>query len=838
MSESAFAVMSLRVEPKDHETTVASRATPSEPPDIWRDKAMADLGWSTVLEHIAEHAVNEASVARLLRTVPYANRADAERVHEWVAEAIELSTRDARLPVRSTNPIEQTLATLQRGATASGPELRDVARATEQALALRSHALTHHDYCPALAATFDVAPSLRELTATLGAALDENGQLHDSASEALRVARRDLGKAREALRQTQSELLRKHKDQLAGAYFAERDGRFVLPVRTDAPRVEGTVLGSSGTGSTLYVEPTELLQANNRARIALAHVTREETKLLAELSALVAARLSEVGRAYEVCLLADEIAARAAWAVRHHAITVRFASEPELHLLQMRHPLLLPRLRQDQTAQIVANDLELVPGQALILSGPNAGGKTIALGCLGLAVMMARSGLPVPCDPGSRIGWFSDVLSDIGDDQSIARSLSTFSAHVTNLAHCLTVAAPGVLLLLDEIAGGTDPDEGAALAVALLDALTRKGASVATTTHYDRLKQLGARADGRYRNASVGFDMENMRPTFRITLGIPGASSALVVAERYGIPHSVLEAARAAIPQENLAQQRLLDQLEQELARAVAARETSQATLSELERRREAFEREREHVLRSDRQALEKLSAELTKEVQTARADLRRAKALLGTGTKEDFRQAELLVSTAARPITLDGALTRALQAAPTPTLEPAPKRQLAIGTTVKLLHLDTEGVVVEPPSKGQVRVSVGGLKMTVPLEQVHIPPHKKASPARNTGSRSAKKTRTRDHEAPPSAPDAVRSSHNTCDLRGQRVDDGLTLVDQFLDEMLRMREPAAFFLHGHGTGAMRSAVREHLASSRVVRHFEPAAPDNGGDAFTIAWLQ
>lgn len=803
--------------------------------NAWRDKACADLGWDEVLARIAEHALSEPTVARLLATLPYLEQPAAERHHAWVAEAMQLRELDARLPVRRTDPLADVLPTLRRGSTASGTELRDIARCLEQALNLRHHAFTHSDYCPQLTRRLDVDPTLKDLTRALQAAVDEQGLLYDGASEGLRAARRDLGRARDALRNVQTELLRKYKDQLAGAYFAEREGRFVLPVRTDAERVDGAVLGSSGSGNTLYVEPAELLACNNRARIAEARVSQEEAKLLAELSSLAAGRLTDIEAAYEACLLADRVAACAAWAVRHDARAIRFAEQPLLSLVAMRHPLLLPKSNGSGSATVVPSDLELGSGQALILSGPNAGGKTVALQCLGLAAQLARCGLPVPCAAESRIGWFEEVLTDIGDDQSISRSLSTFSAHVTNLAHCLTEARRGVLLLLDEIAGGTDPDEGAALAVSMLHALTEAGACVATTTHYDRLKQLGASEGSRFQNASVGFDLDRMCPTFRVTMGVPGVSSALAVAQRFGIPAAVVRAATAAIPEESREQQRLLAKLEQELNRTEAARQAQEALLAEVERRKEAFEREREHVLRSDRQALEKLAAELTKEVQSARADLRRAKALLEPGARDVYRDAELLVSSAALPITVDGALTRAI-ATPTPSSKPVMADALTAGTQVRLLHLNADAVVVEPPAKGQVRVSVGGLKMSVPLEQVQVP---KKPPVKALASKVGHSSKTK-RQAEPAAPapaEAYRTAHNTCDLRGQRVDDGLILVDQFLDEMLRMREPAVFILHGHGTGAMKSAVREHLAGSRVVRHFEAASQENGGDAFTVAWL-
>lgn len=817
-----------------------SEHSPTPPSSLdQREKSKRDLNWQAVLARIAEHAINEPTVQGLITTEPFESRKDAERMHAWVREAMTLHDLDARLPIRRINPLDSVLPTLQRGAVASGAELRDVALCLEQALMLRTHAVNHEAHAPNLRRELDVAPSLTELVQRLRTALNEHGELYDGASEGLSAARRELGNSREALRAAQAQLLRKYKDHLAGAFFAEREGRLVLPFRTDSGPFEGTVLGSSGSGNTLYVEPDELTAPNNRARIAEARVHQEETKLLTELSTLLAPRVEEIRNAYEVTLLADRVAACAIWAVLHDAHPVQLAEQPVLNLVQMRHPLLVSRndgRSADQENQVVASDLVLLSGQALILSGPNAGGKTVALKCLGLAALLARSGLPVPCAPESEIGWFSDVVTDVGDDQSISRSLSTFSAHITNLANCLTVSGAGTLLLLDEIAGGTDPEEGAALAVALLQAFTKSGASVATTTHYERLKQLGAAGDGTFRNASVGFDLQQMRPTFRVTLGVPGASSALAVAERYGIPPDIVAAARAALPSSSHDQQRLIQQLESELARTTAARESAEALLAETERRKEVLEREREHALRSDRQALERLAVELTQEVQAARADLRRAKALLGTGTKDAYREAEALVSSAAKPITVDGSLTRATAASASRNDRAPDAQLLAPGTAVRLLNLNTDAVIAEVPSKGQVRVSVGGLKMSVPLEQIQLAKGGAKSPqrSRNTSARN----QTQYHDSSSSPGEAVRTQHNTCDLRGVRVDDGLVLVDQFLDEMLRMRESAVFILHGHGTGAMKSAVRSHLATSRVVRHFEPAPQDNGGDAFTIAWLR
>ncbi len=807
--------------------------TPFQTDTTWLHSAARDLNWQEVLVNISAFAVNEQTVAALLERMPLAAREEAACEHAWVAEALALERAQCRLPIRRTGDLKDPLGALKRGADVSGSGLRQCVDCIEQSTLLFKHVSAQRELCPSLHQALVVDPELAPLARTLRAAIDDSGQLYDGASDGLRSARQQLAHSRDALRSEQTQLLRIYRDKLAGAYFAEREGRYVLPVRADAGRIEGTVLGSSATGNTLYVEPQSLIEKNNRVRIAEALVHQEETKILHELSMLAATHLGALERTAQQCLLADRIAAVATWAHRHQALPVTFAAEPVLELRQMRHPLLLS---DDADSSPVANDLELNPAQALIISGPNAGGKTVALKCLGLAAWLARSGLPVPCAPQSKIGWFENVITDIGDDQSISRSLSTFSAHVQKLAHCVRRARRGTLLLLDEVAGGTDPEEGAALAVATLEALVAAGASVAVTTHYERLKQLGASGKESFRNASVGFDLERMSPTFRIHLGTPGASSALAVAQRFGLPEAVVTRARACLPKEQRDQQRLIEQLEQEREQVAQLLRDQQELLDEATRQRDASEREREHLLRQSRSELERLSAELTREVQQARTELRQAKALLRSPSREAWREAEQLVNAAAAPITLHGSLTRVLRQAPSQPAAPT-SQELTVGTVVRLLHLNTEASVVEAPNKGQVRVAVGGLKMSVPLDQVRAQPMRQSVKKNPSLRRNSPGLATREAAAPRDA-EPIRSSLNTCDLRGLRVDEGLARVDAFLDRMLQLRETAAFVLHGHGTGAMKSAVREHLAASPVVRQFEAATREDGGDAVTVVHLR
>jgi DNA mismatch repair protein MutS2 len=793
-------------------------------------KTARDLGFDEVLERIAHFAYTTETHARLLQTRPFEHQADAEREHTWVREALALTDLGESLPIRQTQTLGSIIEGLQGGTIASGLDLHHCRVCLEQALLLNQHTTRQMSTCPTLAQAFVLHGNLDDLVASLQTAIDEGGQILDRASNALRAARRELGSARELLRQEQNALVQRYKAQLSGTYFAEREGRFVLPLRIDAERIDGTILGSSASGNTLYVEPRELTKHNNRLRLAEARVHQEELAVLQELSNGLRLQLDAVRQAAENCVLGDRIAAIATWAKRVAACPTTFASEPVLRVQAMRHPLLVGTNDSQSTA--VANDLELYPGRALILSGPNAGGKTVALKCLGLAVWLSKSGLPVPCGEESEIGWFSEVLTDIGDDQSIARSLSTFSSHIVHLSHCIDTARHGVLILLDEVAGGTDPDEGAALAEAVLRALVEAGASIAVTTHYPRLKQLAALDESQFCNGSVGFDLDTMQPTFRVTLGIPGVSSALAVASRFGIPAKLVAVAQGLLPKEHHAQQRLLQRISVELDKTTANRNESDAVLQEAQRKAVALGAEHQRTLQTDRMALEKLRDQLIQEVKQARSDLLRAKNLLAFPSKENYRDAELLVNQAALPITVDGSLTRALRA--TTHAPPTSVEAFTPGMSVHITHLGTDAQVLEAPHKGQLRVSIGGLKLSVALTQVQ----KAKQPAPMVANRPSKSKRGPEPGSAIDVSSALRSSRNTCDLRGKRVDEGLNEVDSFLDKMLQLHETAAFLLHGHGTGAMRAAVREHLVTSPLVRHFEAASTDAGGEAFTVVWLK
>jgi DNA mismatch repair protein MutS2 len=465
-----------------------------------------------------------------------------------------------------------------------------------------------------------------------------------------------------------------------------------------------------------------------------------------------------------------------------------------------------------------------------VLSGPNAGGKTVALKCLGLAALMQSSGLPIPAAPGSRVGFFEAVHSDIGDDQSLARSLSTFSGHIERVRDILSLAGPGVLVLLDELAGGTDPEEGAALAVAALEELVRRGAAVAVTTHYERLKDLGHESDT-IDNAAVGFDFERLEPTFRLKLGTPGASSALAVARRHGLPERVVERARGIIPEISQRREALLHELERqriELERTRREVEFEKDRQVELRRR---IEEERRKQAERERTELSRAGEELSRAVREARAEvLRVRKGLRDTQGRDDLRQAERGIDEAARLIALGSELEQRTRAG----AGPKGPLEIVVGMRVRLAGMGTVAEVIEAPVRGQVRVLAGVMKLSVPVERIEpltgreareLPQPKKTKAPRRVETTSAAPL------APPKTEDV------TLDLRGVRVEEGLTQVDAFIDRLLQRGEFAGYVLHGHGTGAMKSAVRDHLRAHPTVTSSRAAERDEGGDAFTVFWL-
>lgn len=778
------------------------------------EDTLADLEWERVVDAVVGRCRGPRAKVRAL---PLAQSREEARVGlAETAEAMRLDAEGEPLPREGLLDLREPIARASRMGHLDGPALRDLSRVLGAARSLRRFLSARKERAPALAQACALDPGLDTLEDELRAHVDADGTLADHASPELRRLRTETANLRARIVGRLEELIHKHAVLLSDSFYTERDGRYVLPVRSDThERLPGIVHGSSASGATVFVEPESVIVHGNRLKIAEGEKEREEARILALLTDLVRERLPSLVAALDALDHADLRAAMARFGLEHGGHVVELDTLPRLVLPEARHPV----LAIDGVA-VVPNDLTLVGGEALVISGPNAGGKTVALKILGLAALMMRAGLPLLAGEDSRVGFFRTIRSDVGDDQSLTKNLSTFSAHVRRLTDILEVADTSSLVLLDELAGGTDPDEGAALACAVVDALCRRGAATAVTTHYDALKALAAR-DERLRNASVGFDVARMEPTFTVTMDLPGASSALLVARRFGMPAAVVEYAESVLPEHTKSFNELVRKMEERTSATAALMATAREEVSRARAAREAAEARLEALSRTDRDRIERETQKLLVSVQRAREELREARRAIRAARDEaSLEQARRSVEALA-----ERARVRVEADAAVPPVAPI---DLAIGARVFSTRLAREVEVLERLDEGRVRVAAGALKMIAPVEELRAaapPPSPRVGPPRALAS------------PPPARPFATRD--NTLDLRGMRVDDAVTMTEAFLDRMYGASEGFAFLLHGVGTGALRDGVRALLErSDRYVRSFRPGNADEGGPKVTVVELR
>lgn len=792
------------------------------------------LDWPAVLTALARHARTTLGAARA-QTLELVNTPDAARRHyRAVAEVLHLEAEaGGRIPVGAVTDIREPLTRAVRGTVLEAEDLRAVGHALDAMDQLKRWLEDRGENAPeldALAAPIRIDASLRD---DLQESFDATGRISGDRYPDLADLRARTGALKDRIQQVLDELVR--GDSLGGAlqdrYVTERGGRFVIPVRAGQNRRGlGIVHATSQSGETVFVEPAEVVERTNQLKEVEGAVTRVERRILGRLSTQVAAQAPAVLAALAAATEIDLACARAGLGGALDGVIPEVQGSGVLRLSAARHPVLALR-----GVDVVANDLAVGGGAVgLVLSGPNTGGKTIAMKTLGLAALFVRAGVPFPAAEGSRVDVFVDVLADVGDLQSVEGDLSTFSGHVSVLRAMLERAGKDTLVLLDEIGVGTDPAQGAALARAVLEALVERGARVCVTTHYAELKGMSA-SDSRFSVAAVQY--RDGRPTYRVQAGLAGESHGIETARRLALPGSVVERARALLDSgtRNLADLMLeLESARAELqartdslaaARAAVADREASLThkLTRLEARRKALRAEMtagfEQRLRAQEDELKGIVAALQRN-----PDPRRAGATLAR-----LRETRAAV--------------RAQWALPEEGL--APPESVAVGDSVFVRSLGKEGQVLALRGRGRVTVRVGGLEMQLKLGDL-APGHGRTQ--KETGSPPGGRGRTVPGPKTSRASRAgrmetgqevraVRLDHNTVDLRGQRVDAALELVEQHIDALAVRGESFGFVLHGHGTGALKTAVRRWLPQARGVRRWRPANADEGGDAFTVLEL-
>ncbi len=786
-------------------------------------KTLERLDWPLILERLVGFARTPRAAARLRDGVDVfaATGEEARERLALTAEARAILVSGDGPPLGGTGDPSETLRRASRGGALAGEELIGVAQTLAGLRQTRRFVSQRADAAPRLADLAGLLPERALLEREIARCLDPEGAVRDEASPALAAARREVHELAARLSDRIARILRDPdvRSALSDDYFTVRNDRYVLPVRADSRgQIRGIVHDASGSGTTLFVEPQALVELNNQHKRAELEAEREIARVLRELSLEAAAAAPEIDAGLDTLALLDLAFARAELGVELDATEPEVGDSGVLWLPQLRHPCLDPR-------HAVPNDLRLGGDlHVLVISGPNAGGKTVAMKAAALAVLFVRAGLQVPAARGARVDLFDAVFADIGDEQSIGQSLSTFSAHMANLSRIVNEASERTLVVLDEVGVGTDPSEGAALAQAILETLADAGARVIATTHYGLLKEM-ADVDPRFSNASVEFDPETLAPTYRLRVGLPGGSSATAVAARMGLRSDVLERANEFLEREDRKLDRMLHELatsraalESEQREAARLRQESEAVRAEYRHKLEKLSQRRDELYRAMREDLDLQFKNAHAQVAAVIRDLQRG----GPVTAQDAAHArERLVSLAQRQRGAEEAA--GLVADPAELLLGIDWNRARAGDAVKIAGGSVGVLSALPDRRGRVAVMVGSVRMVVPAERVG-----RAEP----GELPAVPAREARATPPPGGGGTER-----CDLRGQRVDEALDALGAALDRAASGGRDRLLVIHGLGTGALRKAVREHLAASPYVARLEAAEPGEGGDGASVAYL-
>ncbi len=794
------------------------------------------LEFAAIVERLAARTAFAPSRELAEATVPVSNAGHVALLQEQTEEAARLLDEQAQATVGGARDIRGPLERARRGGRLAAPELLEIAdtlRATTLFAARLSAWRGIH--LGEVRDLLDDAPALRE---RIERSVDESGEVLDSASAELAAIRKRMRTAQDRVRERLNAMLR--SSDLAGAIgeaiVTVRAGRYVIPVRAEAKgRVKGIVHDQSASGATLFVEPLGVVELNNTWTQAALDEQREIERVLEGLSRGVEAQAESLGTSLEALARADLWMARARLGAELDGVRPSVAPDA-VELLSARHPLLGPGA--------VPIDLRLGERfgyRAMVITGPNTGGKTVSLKTLGLLALMHQAGLRVPAAEGARLPVFERLMADIGDEQSIAQSLSTFSSHLRNVVRFVAAAGEGTLVLLDEIGAGTDPTEGSALAMAIVERLLAAGATVAATTHYAELKTF-ATEHPNVTNASVEFDVATLRPTYRLTIGLPGKSQAFAIAERLGLPEEVLADARQRLSAEHLSMEETLAAIQRaEVARGEEleqARSERQHARDERDRARTGVARARREatqILADARHAADELLARAEREVADLRREMHRLENLT-RGRTRGQRPSEAGLEALERRAAAARAATQAPDdaAGAEPDSDAAPSdqdvdtvaTQPRVGLWGRSRTLGRTGRIVERSGKtGRLTLETEGARLVLPAEDVEVVPEPVSGPAPRDAGADEMRRRAAERVGP------------TLDLHGERVAAALERVDEYLNDALLAGLDSVAIIHGAGTGALRRAVREHLAQHPRVRGTRPGRRDEGGDGATIVEL-
>ncbi len=810
-----------------------------------------NLDWPEVLEAIASRCHSEEAANDVRR---FPQLSDHEIVMRRYAEVREIMDFfDLSDPVISIHlvPLDEILAHAEVGSILGGRELLLCAAALKTFRETRQYFMVRREDAPLTWQYAEDIEPCAELEKRLFASFTPDGELVDEASPELAHLRERARRLNDSLRtRIESKLGQSDVQQvLQDNYFTLREGRYVLPVQAQyRNRFSGIVHATSASGQTVFVEPGDLVELNNALQIAVFDTKAEEQRVLQKLTKEVGARRQHFVTNTRRCLYLDALSAVAQFALDCHC-HIPDLSDHEIELYQARHPLLALRRFADPESVLVANDILLAPpASALVISGANAGGKTVNLKLVGLFALMVKAGIPLCAGASSAMPVFDDVFADIGDDQSIAANISTFSAHVQSLAHALPFADETSLFLLDEPFSGTDPEHASPLVMALLRYLHARHVTTLVTTHFENVKAFALDMDWT-QAACVTFNMETMRPTYKLSLGQPGSSAAFEIATQHGLPLEILKDARAQYDEQSTsALETAISKLSQQRVILDEALEKARETQAELDKAKAETEKLREEIRAKVAKALGKDLESVSEHIAKLKNRIRklRQKSYQGaTFAKSGEARDELsqAISDLETEVHREQAAVTELTA---PPFSKMPENEIKPGARVQL-HQYHKNATILSRSGNRLTLQLGVLQVHANLEDIGYPlPEDDANPKI---TRYLKRMNSAPHAAAEDGsnhavdestqlPILPQMSENTLDLRGLASDDAIEKTEFFLQSMQLHNQPMCYIIHGHGTGVLKNAIRNFLSKSPLISTTRPGQYYEGGDGATLAWLK
>lgn len=786
-------------------------------------KVLRTLEYNKIVERLAEYAFGEDTKERCLSLLPSTSLSEITHAQQQTKDAMNRSLKKGRLDCSGIKPLSSAIRRVEIGGTMNIEELLGLCKLLETARRVKAYGRKEREDIPSdsLSELFDGLEPLSPLCDEIRRCIISVDEISDDASSNLKSIRRSIRSTGDRIHAQLNQMLNNQnvRNCLQDFVITMRNGRYCLPVKAEAKsQITGMVHDQSSSGSTLFIEPMAVVNLNNELKELSIKEQDEIAVILATLSAKAGEYIPAIETDYQILTELDFIFAKAAYALEYNGITPHFNTERKIRILKGRHPLL-------DAKKVVPIDISLGSDfDQLVITGPNTGGKTVSLKTVGLLTLMGQAGLPIPSGDRSELAVFDDIFADIGDEQSIEQNLSTFSSHMTNIIHILKEANEHSLVLFDELCAGTDPTEGAALAVSILSYFHSRGIRTMATTHYSEIKIYALTTSG-IENACCEFDVETLSPTYRLLIGIPGKSNAFAISKKLGLSDTLIEDARTRISSNEQNFEDLLSDLEasritieKEQAEINRYKSEIAALKQQLKNKQEKLDESRDAILRKAKEEANQILQEAKDTADEAIRNFNK----YGT-TRPSIQEMEKQRTNIREKMAANE--KKSSKEKDTAIYNPKVPKKLRIGDSVKVLSMNLTGTVHSlPNAKGDLFVQMGILRSQVNIKDLVL--IEDAAP----GSKKYAKTGAGKLKMSKSA-----SVSTEINLIGKTVDEAIALLDKYLDDAYLAHLPSVRIVHGKGTGALRSAVQSHLKRQSYIKSFHLGEFGEGDAGVTIA---